>query len=130
MPARIKIIAVIYIFILAGIVILADIRETQHLFRFIRKIPYGDKIGHFMLMGMFSLVINLALTARSIRIWKLNYLLGSVIVLIVVSIEETSQIFVRGRNFDLVDLLADAAGIFVFGEIARFIIKKSNVFPQ
>ena len=125
MSARIKIFAVIYIFILAGIV-LADVRETQFLFRFIRRLPFGDKFGHFFLMGMFSLMVNLALSARTVRVWKLNYLLGSLIVLAIVTAEEVSQIFIRGRSFDAGDLLADAAGIFIFGELARFVVKKSN----
>jgi len=130
MSAKIKTLAVIYIFILAGIVILADVRETQFLFRFIRRLPFGDKLGHFFLMGMFSLMVNLALSAKTVQIWKLNYLLGSLIVLAVVTIEEVSQIFIRGRTFDAGDLLADAAGIFIFGETARFVVKKSNYFRR
>ncbi len=130
MSARIKTLAVIYIFILAGIVVLADVRETQFLFSFIRKLPFGDKLGHFFLMGIFSLTVNLALSAKSVRVWKLNYLLGSLIVLAIVTVEEVSQIFVTGRTFDAGDLLADATGIFIFGEIARFVVKKSNLFRQ
>lgn len=127
MSASIKIIAVIYIFMLAGIVVLADVRRTQHLFAFIEILPFGDKIGHFCLMGIFSLVVNLALKARTVRVWKLSYLSGSLIVLAVVAAEEFSQIYISGRTFDSTDLLADAAGIFIFGEIARFVVvKKSN----
>ena len=59
MSAGIKIIAVIYIFILAGIVILADLRGTSY-FAFVGLLPFGDKIGHFCLIGMFSFVVNLA----------------------------------------------------------------------
>lgn len=122
--AKIKIIAAIYIFILAGIVVLANVRETQFLFGFMRRLPYGDKIGHFCLMGIFSFVINLALQARTVAVWKLNYLLGSLIVLAVVTVEEFSQLFIRGRSFDTGDLLADAAGILLFGEAARFAVRK------
>jgi VanZ family protein len=122
--ARIKIIAVIYIFILAGIVVLADVRQTQFLFDFIRNVPFGDKIGHFFLMGIFSLLVNLALSAKTICLWKFKYLLGSLIVSMIITLEEFSQIFVRGRTFDAGDLIADFAGIFIFGEIARFIISR------
>ncbi len=121
--ARIKIITVIYIFILAGIVVLADMRRTQYLFTFIKSLPLGDKIGHFCLMGIFSLLLNLALSAKTFRFWKLNYLLGSLIVLTVVTAEEFSQIFIRGRTFDASDLVFDFAGIFIFGEMARFICR-------
>ncbi len=127
MSARIKILGAIYIFVLAGIIVLVDVRETQFLFRVVRKFPLGDKIGHFCLMGMFSLVVNLILSARTIRVWKLNYLLGSLIVLVIVTIEEISQIFIRGRTFDAGDLVAGAAGVIIFGEIARLIYSRQAV---
>jgi polysaccharide biosynthesis protein VpsQ len=121
--ARIKILAVFYILILAGIIVLAGINGTKY-FSFVGYIPYGDKIGHFVLMGMLSLVVNLALRARSVRIWKLNFLLGSLIAAGLVLVEEVSQIFIQERTFDFSDLLFDFAGIFVFGEIARLFCKK------
>lgn len=122
--AGIRIITLIYVFILAGIVVLADLYGTQNLLDFVGNIPFGDKIGHFCLMGMFSLLLNLALKAKKFRFWKLNYLLGSLIVLAVVTAEEFSQIFIAGRTFDSIDLLFDYAGIFIFGETARFICFK------
>ncbi len=73
-------------------------------------------------MGIFSLLVNLALSAKTIRLWKFKYLLGSLIVLAIVTLEEFSQIFVRGRTFDAEDLIVDFAGIFIFGELARLII--------
>ncbi len=118
-----KILTVVYIAILAVIVFLADQRTTQYLFNPLRNLPFGDKIGHFLLMGFFSFLLNLVLSARTTNIWKLNYLLGSLIVLVVVTIEEFSQIFIRGRTFDWGDLAADFFGIFLFGELARFICR-------
>ena len=128
MSAKIKIVAVIYVFVLAGIVVLADMPATQFLFTFISKVSFGDKIGHFCLMGVFSFVVNLALGAKTIRVWKLNYLLGSAIVSLIVAGEEFSQIFIGGRSFDAGDLLADAAGIFLFGELARLLNDKTFKF--
>ena len=116
-------IAVIYIFMLAGIIILAGLNGTRF-FSFIGYLPFGDKIRHFCLMGTFSFVVNPALNARTDRVWKLNYLLGSLIVLTVVAAEEFLQMYVRGRTFDLTDLAADASGIFIFGAFARFVIHK------
>ncbi len=123
MSARIRIISVIYTFILAGIVVLANVGQTQYLFTSLGSLPFGDKIGHFCLMGMLSLLVNLALRAKIFQFWKLNYLLGSLIVLAVVTAEEFSQIFIRGRTFDASDLIFDYAGIFIFGETARFICR-------
>lgn len=124
--ARMKIILVVYILILAFIIFLADNKGTAYLLNFMRNIPYGDKIGHFLLMGGFSFVLNLALNAKTLKVWKFNYLLGSLIVLVVVTIEEFSQIFVRGRTFDLTDLAADFLGVFLFGEFARFICRRKS----
>lgn len=126
MTARIKILTVVYVCVLAVIVFLADKRTTQYLFKPLRNLPYGDKIGHFLLMGFFSFLLNLALSAKTVNLWKFNYLLGSLIVLTVVTIEEVSQIFIRGRTFDLGDLAADFLGIFLFGELARFICRRKE----
>jgi VanZ family protein len=121
---KIKILAGIYILFLAAIIFLVSRRETQPLFRFIYHIPWGDKIGHFCLMGGFSFLLNLALRARTVKIRRVNLLLGSLIVLLVVTIEEFSQIFVRGRTFDLGDLAFDFAGIVLLGEAARWLIRR------
>jgi len=123
---RIKILAGIYVSILAAIVILANGRETSNLFTFVRILPFGDKIGHFVLMGFFSFLINLALNARAVKIGRLNFLLGSAIVLLVVTIEEFSQIFLQTRSFDWIDLLFDFAGILAFGELSRFLIDRQK----
>jgi VanZ family protein len=55
-------------------------------------------------------------------------LVGTIIVLFVVTIEEVSQIFIRGRSFDLGDLAADFLGIIAFGELARFMTKRKTGF--
>ena len=121
MSSKIKILTAIYILIITGIVVIANVKSTQYLLRFGGGIPYFDKIAHFFLMGIFSLLVNLLLKAKVVSFWKLRYLLGTLIVLTVVTIEEFSQIFVSGRSFDLGDLVADYLGIFLFGELARFI---------
>ena len=124
MSTKIKIITLVYILILVGIIVLASFKGTSYLLNFVGRIPYGDKIGHFCLMGIFSLLVNLVLQARMVQIWKFRYLLGSLIVLVIVTLEEFSQIFVRGRTFDATDLVFDYAGIIVFGEISRLIARK------
>jgi VanZ family protein len=102
---------------------LADLRGTSY-FTFVELLPLGDKIGHFCLMGMFAFLVNLTFNAKTLKFWKFKYLLGSLIVLVIVTLEEFSQIFIRGRTFDLKDLIFDYAGIFIFGETARYICQK------
>lgn len=124
---KIKILTGIYVFLLAVLILLADLRRTQYLLDFVGSIPNGDKIGHFILAGTLSFLFNSALKTKTIEIWKFDCLLGSLIVLVIVTLEEFSQIFVRGRSFDFIDLAADYTGIIIFGEIARHLRRKVAV---
>ncbi len=126
MPVKIKMITAIYVFIIAGIIALADLKGTEYLARLGTGIPYFDKAGHFLLMGGFSFFVNLALKAREISFFSISILLGTLIVLLVVTIEEFSQIFVRGRAFDWGDLLANFVGIVFFGALAKFLYKRAQ----
>jgi VanZ family protein len=120
---RSKWLAIVYTLFLALLVFLADQKQYQFLFRIVRRTPYGDKAGHLLLMGFFSLLVNLALSCRRIKIGGLYFLAGSVIVALVVTLEEFSQLFVRYRSFDPVDLVFDYAGIFLFGLLAGYLTK-------
>ena len=124
--ARMKILLIVYVFVLAVIIFIASQKGTRYVLDFVGNIPYGDKIGHFVLMGGFSLLLNLALQAKTFGVGKFNYLLGSLIVVVVVTLEEISQIFVSGRTFDWGDLVFDYLGIFVFGELARLICRRKT----
>jgi len=119
-----KILLVVYVFILAAIIFIADRKGTRYVLDFVGNIPYGDKLGHFLLMGFFALLLNLALDARIFSLWKFRYLLGSLIVFVIVTLEEISQKFVAGRTFDWGDLVVDYLGILIFGELARFIARR------
>jgi polysaccharide biosynthesis protein VpsQ len=122
--AGVKILTLGYIFILAAVIFIANKKSTRYLLDFIGYIPYGDKLGHFFLMGGLSFLINLLLQARIVRFGKLRILIGSLLVLSVVTIEEFSQLFIRGRTFDWTDLVADLAGIIIFGELAGLVYHK------
>ena len=120
---KLKWLAVIYVLFLVLLVFLADQKQYQFLFRFVRQTPYGDKVGHFVLMGLFSLILNLALSCGKIRLGAFSLLAGSMVVAVIVTLEELSQIFVRYRTFDLVDLIFDYTGIFLFGQLALYLTK-------
>jgi VanZ family protein len=108
-----------YFLVLAVIVFLADRNGTRHMLSFIGGIPYGDKLGHFCLMGGLSFLANLVFESRIRRFWFVRVSLVSLFVAAIVTIEEASQIFVAGRSFDLADLLVDYLGIVTFGDLAH-----------
>lgn len=120
----IKIITTIYFLLLVGIVILANNGGTRALISFGNGIPFFDKIAHFLLSGLLSFLVNLVAKAKTAKLWKIRYLLGSIIVLTVVTLEELSQLFLVGRTFDSGDILSSFLGIFIFGETAKLIYQR------
>jgi VanZ family protein len=120
-----KITLYVYVFILAVITFLADWNGTAYLLDLVMYVPFGDKIGHFLLAGIFSFLLNMVLGARKVSLGRIRYLTGSLIVLMIVTIEEISQIFVGGRTFDWSDLFFDYLGVYLFGEIARVICRRN-----
>ena len=116
---RAKIVLVAFVAFLAALIALADSGHGQQFFQLAKKVPAGDKIGHFALFGTLSFLVNLVLGAREIRLWRFTLLKGSVIVGSIVTVEEFSQLFFRSRSCDLGDLTADILGIWLCGWLAR-----------
>lgn len=120
-----KIIASLYIIILSTIIFIADHKTYHHLFDVIRPIPFGDKIGHFVLIGMLAFVVNALFSCKTIRLYRLQVSLGSLIVTLFVTLEEFSQLFIKYRTFELGDLIADYLGIFLFTYLAMHLNQRS-----
>jgi VanZ family protein len=110
---------------IAAIIVTADMGVLNGPLRVLHRIPLGDKAGHFFLIGILSFLV----TASSIRSLphrdpgRVALSIGSMLALIF-TLEEASQILIRGRNASLEDLLANYAGILVFGLAAWKIHQK------
>ena len=98
------------------LVIVAD--RGSLMISYLASLPAFDKIAHFLLMGFLSYLANTALGCRRLRSGRASVLMGSLLVGVVVTAEEVSQLWMIHRAFDLADLAADLAGIWVFGRIA------------
>lgn len=122
---RAKIVLVAFVAFLVALVALADSGHGQQFFQLARKIPAGDKVGHFLLFGTLSFLVNLILRAAEIRFWRITLLKGSAMVMSIVTVEEISQLFFASRSFDLGDLAADLLGIWTCGWLAgKYLIWK------
>ena len=121
-----KWITIVFIGFLILFVIIANLGLGSSFFPFIYYIPGGDKLGHFFLMGILSFLVNSVLKTRKIRIFSLNFLLGTLIVIAVVTIEEFSQIFLDYRAFSIIDLLFDYFGIVLFGYLADYLLNRQS----
>ncbi|MCW5554090.1 MAG: VanZ family protein [Verrucomicrobiae bacterium] len=116
---RVKIVLCAFVLFMVGLVAWADSGHGSQFFRLANRIPAGDKLGHFILFGMLSFLVNLVLRTAEIRLWRISILKGSAMVMFVATLEEVSQLFLRSRSFDLADLTAGLLGIWFFGWLAK-----------
>jgi hypothetical protein len=107
--------AAAFLLLIILIIIAADLGWAGRFFPWVAYVPGQDVTAHFILIGSLAMLVNLALNRRSLRIARRSVQLGSVIVLLVVTIEEFSQLWISTRGFSLYDLSADILGILILG---------------
>lgn len=111
---KIHLFSVIYTAFIIWTIIIVNSGGSNSAISLVRSLPYGDKIGHFIVMGCLALLINLSLQYKMVNIVKFSAPLGSLLVLTVVVLEEFTQMTNINRTFDVFDLAADLAGISFF----------------
>ena len=105
--------------LVAAIIVAADL-GLLHAARVIHDIPMGDKIGHFLLFGVFNLaVIVTAGHFRPLTNPARTAALCSLGVMVAAALEEYSQRYLEARMFSLWDLAASLTGILVSGWLAH-----------
>lgn len=85
----------------------------------IPKFPYYDTIMHFLLLGIAAYLSHLAFNKRKIQFLNIYLPLAPLIVVFFCLVDETIQLFVPYRSFDLVDLAADLCGVILFTWLAE-----------
>lgn len=100
------------------IILLADLGKLGIL-RIVNQIPFGDKIGHFALYGILTLLLD-STFIRSLpnRSPKLIIFLAGLTLVLIIGLEEYSQQFFAERTFDLVDLSFSYLGVGFFSRMA------------
>ena len=107
--------------ILVTVVLMLDYGIARSFFLSVRVVPGGDKTMHFVLMGSLALLLNVVLRGQRFEIGPILALRGSLIVAVVVTAEEISQIYVQSRNFSPDDLFYDYLGILLLGQVGNAI---------
>lgn len=92
----------------------ADMGKDSAIFDWVRSLPNGDKLGHFMVFGVMTLLLNVSLNFSTVRLLFIPVYWGTFSVALFSLGEEISQYFIPSRTFDLLDLVADAGGILTF----------------
>lgn len=99
----------------------ANTGSSNLFFDLIQPLPYGDKLGHFGLFGLLTLLANLASRCRTLSIGRFKLYWGSTAVSLFVLIEELSQGLIPTRTLDMMDLAADGLGITLFSLLTYLI---------
>jgi len=122
-----KWLAILFALFLLVIVILADIGALPHFLQVWNNFPYGDKAGHFILYGILTLLVDLALF-RSLpnQSPKQVTVISGLILAILIGLEEFSQQFFANRTFSLKDLAAGYLGVIFFSWLALRIRKSGR----
>jgi polysaccharide biosynthesis protein VpsQ len=111
------------------LIILANTGILEPLLELTKKFPHSDKIAHFFLAGILTLMLNIALNCTYWQLGKFRLLKASIIVLIFATLEEGSHYFLQHRTFDLLDLLADYLGIMLFSYLVLNQVCREKTAP-
>ena len=118
MNIRTILLTLLFALLLLVIVIANDSGTLPDFLNIVYSVPFGDKISHFVLTGLLSMLVNLSLSCRKTHLVSRDLLLGSLLVGTVVTVEELTQIFFPTRSVSIFDLLAGYLGIWLFGRLA------------
>lgn len=116
----IYILTFVFFAFLAFVAYWADSGTMPALIQSLYDFPYGDKVGHFVIYGIFAFLLNGAFPQKTVILFGRTFPAGALIAVSFAVVEEISQLFFPQRTFDLLDLGAGLLGIL----IASFISKK------
>ena len=94
-------------------------------FKFVYDIPGADKTGHFLLMGALSFAFIAGFAGARVRGRVLSVAACVTVLLLLVTLEEATQIFFPRRNFSLRDLGASFSGVLLFAWPAALISRRT-----
>jgi len=111
------------------IIVLADTGNLG-IMGFVYRVPFADKVGHFILYGILVLLIDLTLfhSIPSQGRNRIVLLSGSALALLI-GLEELSQQNFSNRAFDLVDLSASYLGVIFFSWLAMRMVQAKEIEP-
>ncbi|MCE9554026.1 MAG: hypothetical protein K8T91_11710 [Planctomycetes bacterium] len=113
-----KWICALFALALIALVATADAGLAEPMFEIVHRVPLGDKIGHVLLLGTMSLLLNLALRVSRFHWGRFHPLQGTAILLVLATLEEFSQLASTHRTFSFGDAASNAVGIVTFGWLA------------
>lgn len=108
-----------------SIIVIADQGRADLFWGIVGRVPCGDKLGHLGLVGTLSILLNLLLAGRPAPGRFGAMMLGSLLLLAFMTLEEASQAFIPHRSFDLLDGFANVIGVFCGEGLVRMLPRRS-----
>jgi len=116
---NIRLLQIVYCIFILLVVVLADLGLMSWFREYAGQYPGVDKAIHFFLVGGLSWVLIFAFNAKRINLLGSRLFFGTIVTFALVTLEESSQLLIAARRFELLDLLADYLGILVAEMMAR-----------
>ena len=114
-----KWLAILFGLFIILIIILADAGTLPRYLGPIYDFPSGDKVGHFILYGILTLLVDVALfRSFSSRSPNLVAVITGLTLALLIGLEELSQQYFSNRTFDLIDLASSYLGVLFFSWLA------------
>ena len=108
-----------WLILVGSVIVCADRGVLRGFFGWINGLPFGDKAGHIFLIGIMAHLLNGALAGRTAGLCSFRWQQGGLVIAVVMTIEEITQIWIPSRTFDWGDLMANYVGILVAECISR-----------
>ncbi len=114
-----KRLAILFTLFILLVIVLADAGILNRYIGFIYEIPYADKVGHFVLYGILTLLIDLALFRARPNQSRMRLAVQCGLVLaVLIGLEECSQQYFSSRTSSLLDLAFSYLGVLFFSWVA------------
>ena len=104
----------LFFLLIIAIIIAADADQFPDVIKRLYQFPNGDKAGHFILFGILSFLLNeSALTLFPKPNPARLVLTISLLLAVLIGLEEWSQALFPARTMSLIDLLASYSGVMI-----------------
>lgn len=122
-PGIFRVLVALFVLFFAYVIYAANQGALPLAIRQLIMFPGGDKLGHVVLLGVLSFLLNYVLASKRMLVWGRSIMVGSLVIFILISLEEVSQIYISARTFDWLDLLSSYLGI-VMGDVGVRFLKR------